>query len=460
MQEKLERLVDSAMRNIGASKLSLSSISSEELWQRSGRLEKYTEHLRIKDRNNLKFILSPTHEEEITELVSSTVRSYKDLPLRLYQISRKYRDERRPRQGLLRAKEFLMKDLYTFDTSPESAQQTYLEVKEAYDRFFTSLGLPFAVAEADSGDMGGNKSDEFHFISPIGEDRLFHCSKCNYTANEEVMNPAASDAPATTKLRDDTTTSPPKNDTGSTNVDVTGKSNLPPRVDDFQQVNGAEAASTAHSGTFLPSQAPENIACPRCSQQSLTSRRAIEVGHTFYLGTRYSEKLRATFADVQDQQIPIQMGCYGIGMSRIIGAAASLLSTASGLRWPPVIAPFKVVIVSSKGTEADAEAIYDALTGHELDKDVLLDDRDESLGWKLTDSDLIGYPIAIILGKRWKDEGCIDIKCRLPDQDKRTGGYKAALQDLLHDIAQSLGGQDRFRASQDYAYSESRKFEV
>ncbi|KAF2094764.1 class II aaRS and biotin synthetase, partial [Rhizodiscina lignyota] len=363
VQEKLERLIDNAMQSIGASKLSLSSISSEGLWEKSGRLAKYPELLRIKDRKDSRFILSPTHEEEITELVSPLVKSYKDLPLRLYQISRKYRDELRPRQGLLRAKEFLMKDLYTFDTTPENALQTYLETKAAYERFFDSLGLGYVVAEADSGAMGGTLSHEYQFISPIGEDTVVRCTKCDFIANEEVLPSDLSDG-----IRSATATEEPR--------------------------------------------------CPKCSKGSLRSERAIEVGHTFHLGTRYSEPLNVTVADLYDQQVPLQMGCHGIGISRIIAAATSLLSTDKGLRWPFSLAPFKVVVMDTHGTEDDAMAVYDALSkphpdlddpGVLKDGEIILDDRDKSLGWKLKDADLIGYPIAIILGKKWKETGCVDI---------------------------------------------------
>ena len=185
---KLENLIDKHMRRLGASKVSLSSLSSEELWQRSGRLDKgrSSELLRLEDRKGAKYLLSPTHEEEITTIIAHTVHSYKDLPLRLYQISRKYRDEPRPRQGLLRGREFLMKDLYTFDATEHAARETYELVREAYVAFLEDLKLPYIVARADSGNMGGTLSHEYHFASSSGEDTIISCDTCNYSINEEL----------------------------------------------------------------------------------------------------------------------------------------------------------------------------------------------------------------------------------------------------------------------------------
>lgn len=176
------------MLRIGASKVSLSSLSSEDLWQRSGRLDKgrTSELLRLEDRKGAKYLLSPTHEEEITTIIANAVHSYKDLPLRLYQVSRKYRDEPRPRQGLLRGREFLMKDLYTFDVTENAARKTYEHVREAYVAFLEDLRLPYLVARADSGNMGGTLSHEYHFASPQGEDTIVTCDQCDYSINEEL----------------------------------------------------------------------------------------------------------------------------------------------------------------------------------------------------------------------------------------------------------------------------------
>ena len=177
------------MQRLGASKVSLSSLSSEELWQRSGRLDKgrSSELLRLEDRKGVKYLLSPTHEEEITTIIANSVQSYKELPLRLYQVSRKYRDEPRPRQGLLRGREFLMKDLYTFDATEEQARKTYEDVRKAYVAFLEELRLPYLTARADSGNMGGSLSHEYHFASSQGEDTIIECSECDYSINEELF---------------------------------------------------------------------------------------------------------------------------------------------------------------------------------------------------------------------------------------------------------------------------------
>ena len=187
VQEKLERLVDKHMRSINASKVSLSSISSEKLWARSGRLSISSEYFQLEDRNGSRFLLAPTHEEEITSVIADTIHSHNDLPVRLYQISRKYRDELRPRGGLLRGREFLMKDLYTFDQSQNHAHATYEEVRVAYRNFLDELKLNYIEARADSGAMGGDLSHEYHLPDAAGEDNIFHCTTCDYARNEEYV---------------------------------------------------------------------------------------------------------------------------------------------------------------------------------------------------------------------------------------------------------------------------------
>ncbi|KAK3077064.1 hypothetical protein LTS18_011309, partial [Coniosporium uncinatum] len=338
VQEKIERLVDKHMQSIGASKLSLSSITSEELWRKTGRYGgQNSEFLGVKDRRESGFLLAPTHEEEITALTKGILKSYKDLPLRLYQISRKYRDELRPRAGLLRAKEFLMKDLYTFDASQDAALQTYSVVRGAYKAFFDELGLPYLVAEADSGAMGGNLSHEYQFEAANGEDIVHVCSSssCGYTANEEaslVDFPYVGDGPGT---------------------------------------------------------------CPKCFLQSIEKKRAIEVGHTFHLGTRYSEPLDALVPGPGSAAEPVklQMGCHGIGISRLIGAVASLTADARGLNWPRSIAPFQAVVIPKKGLEREALDLAKKFPG----TDIVVDDREKPLPWKFKDAELIGYPTQIVV---------------------------------------------------------------
>ncbi|CAN9154828.1 unnamed protein product [Alternaria sp. RS040] len=451
------------MSSIGASKLALSSITTEALWRQTGRYSANSELLRIKDRRESGFLLSPTHEEEITALVASMVHSYKDLPLRLYQTGRKYRDERRPRQGLLRAKEFMMKDLYTFDYSTESALRTYEEVRNAYNNLFNELRLPYLVADADSGNMGGRLSHEYHFVSPKGEDNVWSCNSCDYIANEELaekssQNPTSNDeswhaftgisvdkktkinvwiprssSTATTKANQGhecvnlhaVKKALPENIELDTGIESSSLTALLQKTTDIIDLFDPSLTFDKHDKSLSnPQSSALNLTtietgdpCPRCSNGKLDVQKAIEVGHTFHLGTRYSKPLNAVVA-LPDQNLssPIQMGCHGIGVSRIIGAVASLLSDAKGLNWPRAIAPYEAIVLTSPQTEdRDATEVYDALYGEVRNGgvDLVLDDRPgKSVGWKLKDADLIGYPVVIVLGRSWKDRREVEVQCR------------------------------------------------
>ncbi|KAF2472008.1 prolyl-tRNA synthetase-like protein [Lindgomyces ingoldianus] len=485
VQERLSWLIDKHMATLGASKLSLSSITTEALWRQSGRYSANSELLRLSDRKDSGFLLSPTHEEEITSLVAGMVHSYKDLPLKLYQIGRKYRDERRPRQGLLRAKEFLMKDLYTFDYAHEHALQTYQSVRTAYNNFFDELKLPYLVADADSGNMGGKLSHEYHFVSPKGEDNVWSCSSCDYVANEELVEKRTHDTgrlPTSQELHftgisvDRTTkihihvpyparlVNVPCSDGTKLNVYVPRPDILPPsllssdstHIEKFVNLHAVKkAAIDIDTGiekttlqSFLPkttktihiydrlvpypkypdSEIPLNHLditriypgdpCPRCESGELKVQKAIEVAHTFHLGTRYSEPLKALVAgpDGMAKQ-PMQMGCHGIGVSRLIGAIASLLADDKGLNWPRVIAPFECIVVTTPQVpEEDGVEVYDILRegaqGYEI-VDTVIDDRPiKSLAWKLRDADLIGYPVIVVLGRAWKERRRVEVQCR------------------------------------------------
>ena len=368
VQEKIEMLLDKHMRSLGASKVSLSSFSSEKLWRKSGRLEAdQSELFQISDRKGTKFLLAPTHEEEITSLVANSVQSYKDLPLRLYQVTRKYRDERRPRQGLLRAREFLMKDLYTFDSTKDDALKTYDSARSAYAAFFEEIGIPYLTAEATSGNIGGDLSHEYHIPSPKGEDHIYTCETCKTSINEEMLERNKS---LKSLLNKETHTCP----------------------------------------------------CPKCktTMQAVTS---IELGHTFYLGTKYSEPLGAYIDTPKPESakqspgaaetpstVPIEMGCHGIGVSRLIAGVADALSDTRGLNWPPVIAPFQVAVLHGPGKLDPAQAVWDSLHTHGL-TDVVLDDREKDLVWMMKDADLIGYPVLVVIGKAWAAGKC-EVQCR------------------------------------------------
>lgn len=450
------------MESIGASKTSLSSITTEELWKQSGRYSANSELLRLKDRRDSGFLLSPTHEEEITALVASIVHSYKDLPLRLYQTGRKYRDERRPRQGLLRAKEFMMKDLYTFDSTVEAGLETYKSVRQAYKNLFDELKLPYLVADADSGNMGGKLSHEYHFVSPKGEDNVWSCDSCEYVANEELVEKKTPDAASTdskpltfTGISVDRTTKieihvprPPHlaEDTSpgwdqisnytnphalkkavpfplelDTGIESTTLATLLPHTTSTTTITDRTLTRSASaSATDLTPTTP-GAHCAHCPPGRLTVQKAIEVAHTFHLGTRYSGPLHARItlpsAAPGTHWAPMQMGCHGIGVSRLIGAIASLLATPNGLQWPRAVAPFEAaLLVGPQARDDEAAAVYDGLVAAEgaaAGVDVVLDDRAaKSLGWKLKDAELIGYPVVVVMGRGWKERREVEVQCR------------------------------------------------
>ncbi|KAF6529158.1 hypothetical protein HZS61_000470 [Fusarium oxysporum f. sp. conglutinans] len=472
VQDKIEKLIDKHMRSVGASRLSLSTISSEELWRKSDRLESVAPELfRLKDRKETPLILSPTHEEEITMLVAGIVNSYKDLPIRLYQITRKYRDERRPRHGLLRSREFLMKDLYTFDLTTLEAVETYRQVSAAYRAFFDELKLPYLVAEASSGDMGGDLSHEYHLPSSVGEDTVINCDSCGYTANDEVATlrppstaydgsesppashfrvwrgiskdrkalinawyPRSSGASAESGLNlhavksavpelDATIEDPlplwgASLESGTTKVInvVDGRlvpvfesvrDQLPLLPEDLQpyQVEYSTIDSTASGGGLNLARITDGDACPRCEEGALKIHRALECGHTFQLGTRYSVPLDACVTIprsgipaaaaeeglIPGSRIPLQMGCHGVGVSRIFGAVAEILADEQGLNWPRAIAPFEVAIIPASDLAEDSLRIYDLLAAGDNSRnglDVVLDDRQRSFVWKMKDADM------------------------------------------------------------------------
>jgi prolyl-tRNA synthetase len=480
VQNKLEALIDKHMQSIGASKTSLSSVTTEALWKETGRYSPNSELFHIKDRRESGFLLSPTHEEEITALVASMVHSYKDLPLRLYQVGRKYRDERRPRGGLLRAKEFMMKDLYTFDSNSPDALKTYEAVRSAYTAIFDALKLPYVVADADSGNMGGKLSHEYHFLSPKGEDHVWSCDSCNYSANEELVSkrvvehedddayplvftgistdrqteiniyvPAPPDISSEEEPSWDTIANfvnlhavkravegvLPGNvnlDTGiqTANLHELLKSPwMKPKksisiVDPQLDISDETNSSTIIEASDLTPTVPGS-SCPKCSSGHLNVQKAIEVAHTFHLGTRYSAPLGAVVSMPDGKtRDAMQMGCHGIGVSRLIGAIASLLSDEKGLNWPRVIAPYETVILTSPQVEeSGAVQVYDAISGNgNAAVDAVLDDREgKSLGWKLRDADLIGYPVIVVMGRGWKDKKEVEVQCRRLGVKKEVG---------------------------------------
>ncbi|NXK85971.1 SYPM protein, partial [Formicarius rufipectus] len=342
--EKLVRLMDEEMQAVGGQKLSLPSLSSAEPWRASGRWDQMGPELfRLVDRHSHSYCLGPTHEEVVTELVASQSNlSYKQLPLRLYQVTRKFRDEPKPRFGLLRSREFYMKDMYTFDASEEAAQQTYREVCDAYCRLFTRLGLPFVKVRAATGSIGGTTSHEFQLPADVGEDRLVLCPQGHFAANMETLN-------------------------------------------------------------------GEQTSCPTCGER-LTETKGIEVGHTFLLGTKYSSVSNAVFSSPENKPQLAQMGCYGLGVSRILAASIEVLSTEDNIRWPSLIAPYQLCFIPPKrGSREEEEGgvrleqVYDDLAEAlpHLASDSVLDDRTQlTIGKRLKDAKKLGYPYVVIAGKR------------------------------------------------------------
>lgn len=341
--EKLVRVIDQEMQGIGGQKLDMPSLCSADLWKTSERWDLMGKELfRLKDRHGADYCLGPTHEEAVTTLVAhQATLSYRQLPLLLYQITRKFRDEPKPKFGLLRGREFYMKDMYSFDVSEEAAHQTYESVCQAYTRLFTRLGLRCVQVQADTGNIGGKLSHEFQLPADIGEDRLLVCGSCSFSANVETMSSDQSN-------------------------------------------------------------------CPQCETGKLVESKGIEVGHTFYLGKKYSHIFKATFSNAQNKPAVAEMGCYGLGVTRILAAAVEVMSTEEGIRWPGLIAPYQVcVLPPKKGSKVDeatllAEELVQALgeTLPQLRGEVVLDDRTQmTIGKRLKDASKLGYPYVIVVGQ-------------------------------------------------------------
>lgn len=339
--EKLVKIVDEELKNVGCQKLQLPILTAGNLWKKTGRWESTgLELLTIKDRHGRDYVLSPTHEEAITDLVAYLPQlTHKQLPLKLYQITSKFRDEIKPRFGLLRSREFTMKDLYTFDKTVETAQQTYELVCKAYDTIFQRLNTPFVKVAGSTGNIGGLSSHEYHFPSSIGEDDLRLCPFCHFGTNAELS--------------------------------------------------------------------PLD-ACTKCGSANMKATKGIEVAHTFLLGTKYSQVLNAFFSSDDGTRSVCQMGCYGIGISRILAASVEVLATDSEIRWPKIIAPYSVCVVAPKGGSKEESAIALAhFVASQIDQmkpftqDVILDDRSTTtIGKKLMEAKRMGYPFIVVVGRK------------------------------------------------------------
>ncbi len=358
--ENIQKIVCEEQDRIGCHKVLMPTIQPAELWKKSGRYEAYgKEMLRITDRHDREMLYGPTNEEVITDVVAQYVKSYRALPLVLYQIQWKFRDEIRPRFGVMRGREFLMKDGYSFDLTVESATETYKKIYEAYLRTFNRMGLTAIPVRADTGAIGGNLSHEFQIVAPTGESTIYYDVQFDTLTPEQMTFDRASTLYA--------------------------------------------AADEMHK--------PEDCSVPA---GQLKEARGIEIGHIFYFGTKYSEPLGAKVTTQDGKTIPLEMGSYGIGVSRLVGAIIEASHDDKGIIWPEAVAPFKVGLINLKAgdTKADtlAEGLYTQLKTAGID--VLYDNRDERAGTKFADMDLIGLPWQVVIGNKTIDTGMVEIKYR------------------------------------------------
>ena len=353
---KVEEIVRSEMNKSGAQEILMPMVQPKEIWDETHRWEKMgKELLRIQDRHERDFCLGPTHEEVITDLVRNTIKSYKELPINTYQIQTKFRDEIRPRYGVMRSREFLMKDAYSFGVDEESLDKSYIDMRNTYKKILEKIGLEYKIVKADSGAIGGDASEEFHVLAENGEDTIAISSDSEFAINTELL------------LKDG---------------------------EDIASLEGKKAPDG--NGT-------------------IQIKKGIEVGHIFKLGTVYSENMGATVQTKDGKSISLQMGCYGIGVSRIVAASIEQNNDDKGIVWPAAIAPFDVNIIpigyeKNKEIEDASNKLYQELLNQGYD--VLLDDRKAGFGSKIKDSELIGTPINIILGNKFLDDGSVELRTR------------------------------------------------
>ena len=501
---KIENIVREEMDATGAQEILMSAVQPAELWQESGRWFAYGPELwRLKDRNGRDFCLGPTHEEIFTDIIRNDVSSYRQLPMNLYQIQTKYRDEARPRFGLMRSREFIMKDAYSFDRDYEGLDVSYKTMYDAYDRIFTRCGLTFRPVEADTGAIGGSNSHEFTAISEVGESEIAYCPKCSMAANveradcrdaeptpdsvemlpvEEVHTPdtkTIEDLAAFLGVKTEETIKAllfvkydeMGNEDGYVAAFVRGDRELnmiklvnalgiPEHAIAFADEEAMGAKTGAVGGFTGPvglhdctvvvdSELPglknlvagacrrdyhlknvnygrdykgdivkdikvlkEGDPCPVCGEP-VKHARGIEVGQVFKLGTKYSESMGATYKDENQEEKPIVMGCYGIGVTRTLAAVVEQHHDKDGIIWPVAVAPYHVIITLMKPDDdvqlALAEKIHDELSAKGVE--VMLDDRDERPGVKFKDADLLGIPVRITVG-RMAPEGKVEYKLR------------------------------------------------
>ena len=500
---KIEQIIREEMDAAGSQEVKMPALQPLELWEETDRAAAFGESLfRLKDRRDRELVLAPTHEEVITQMVRANVSSYRDLPLILYQIQTKFRDEPWPRAGLIRVREFDMKDAYSFDADEEGLALSYQHMFQAYRNIFERCGLPALAVEADSGAIGGKDSQEFILPTEAGEDTILFCPACDYSANAEKAASVASPVPAEEELPLEDVATPgvksiaelasyldiPESKTlkavfysadgqilfvtirGDLEVNEVKLSNalhardLRLATDEEVAQAGLVAGSASPVGlTGISTIADESIrsgsnfvvgankpdyhlrnasyprdfqvdlvtdialaqegeGCPRCGT-ALHSTRGIEVGHVFKLGTFFTERLGATYLDRESQQRPIIMGCYGIGVGRLLAAAIEQNHDDRGIIFPPPIAPYQVHLLSLNPENAEvhqaAEELYQRLQDEGLE--VLYDDREESAGVKFNDADLLGLPVRLVVSPRTLKESAVEVKGRREEKGRQVG---------------------------------------
>ncbi len=353
---KVENIVREEMDASGAQEVLMPMVQPKELWEETQRWEKMgPELLRIQDRHERDFCLGPTHEEVITDLIRNNVKSYKELPLNLYQIQTKFRDEVRPRYGVMRGREFLMKDSYSFNLDEGSLNESYVLMKEAYKKILDRLGLQFKIVKADSGAIGGDASEEFHVLAENGEDTIAISDSSDFAINTELLLEEG---------------------------------------EDIESLQGK------------PSPDGEGI---------IEIKKGIEVGHIFQLGKVYTDAMKANVLDNEGKAQNLYMGCYGIGVSRLVAAAIEQNNDDKGIIWPEAMTPFEVNIIAigfdkdEKIAKASTD-LYSKLSS--MGYEVMLDDRKDGYGTKMKDAELIGIPINVIIGKQYLQNGEIELKHR------------------------------------------------
>ncbi len=387
--KNIEKIVREEMDRAGAVELLMPTLQSAELWQRSGRYDGYgKEMLRITDRHDREMLYGPTNEEMVTELFANGVRSYKDLPMNLYHIQWKFRDEIRPRFGVMRGREFLMKDAYSFDLDEEKGREAYYRMFVAYLRTFGRMGLKAVPMAADTGPIGGDLSHEFIILAETGESEVF----CHKDLIEMEI---------------------PGED-----VDYTA--DLSSIVDERRALYAA--TDEIHDQAKFEAEVPE---------ADRLSARGIEVGHIFFFGTKYSEPLNAVVTGPDGKDVPVQMGSYGIGVSRLMGGIIEASHDENGIIWPESVAPYKAGIINLKSGDAETdrvcEELYAKLTAAGVD--VLYDDTDARGGTKFSNMDLIGLPWQIVVGPRGLKSGVVELKNRATG-DREEMAPEAALKAL------------------------------